>query len=299
MCLYPQTGYYSSQVNPETGKRPITFTRGGSFSGVAIKLACGQCVECRLERARHWAVRCMHESKMHANNEFLTLTYSNEFLPDDGGLRKRDMQLFMKRLRKVHGAGVRFYGCGEYGSQTRRPHYHILLFNCFFDDKKFYKNSESGSPLYTSKGVQEIWPYGNNIIGDVTFDSASYVAGYVVDKVTGKNADDHYLSVDGVYLQPEFSLMSRRPGIGATFFQKHYKDIYRSDSVVMNGVEFTPPRFYDVLYEAIAPKRLVMLKRVRRRKSLLNKSDRTLARSRVKEVVMLRKQHLFAKGKAA
>lgn len=292
-CYHPLTGYFSKDVS-STGKRGIVFDRNASHSGIGFKLPCGRCIGCRLERARQWAVRCVHESKLHEHNCFLTLTYAPEHLPDDGSLRKRDLQLFMKRLRKRFGNGIRFYGCGEYGEDFGRPHYHILLFNCQFRDKVFYKKSKSGETLYTSDIVRELWPYGHNSIGDVTFDSAAYVAGYVVDKINGEKADEHYYNPDnGVFMQPEFSLMSRRPGIGTGFYERFAREIYRSDSVVLNGAEFPPPRFYDNKFELVDSKRLDKLKSIRRRRAILNKADNTPARRRVREVVAIRKLRMF------
>ena len=212
-CYGPLTGYYSAEVS-STGKRPITFDKKKAFSGVAICLPCGRCIGCRLERSRQWAVRLMHENRMHRDSCFVTLTYDNEHLPEGGTLVKRDFQLFMKRLRKVKGEGVRFYACGEYGEYNARPHYHALLFNCGFSDKLVHSKNGRGELLYTSDELHDMWPMGHNIIGDVSFESAAYVARYCVKKVTGKGSDEHYSVVDGdgrIFTRiPEFALMSRR-----------------------------------------------------------------------------------------
>lgn len=285
-CYHPLTAFHGKNGG-------VVFNRHTSKTGISFQLPCGRCVGCRLERSRQWAVRCVHESKLHVHNCFLTLTYDNDHLPDDGSLVKRHLQLFMKRLRKKFGNGIRFYACGEYGADFGRPHYHVLLFGLDFPDKVFHKKSKSGERLYTSEVVRALWPFGANIIGDVTFDSCRYVAGYVVDKITGDKADEHYLSPDGVLLLPEFSLMSRRPGIGAGFYDKFGKEIYRHDSVVLNGVEFTPPRFYDARYELVDSARLAELKEARRKRAIAKRSDNTPERRRVREVVALRKARLF------
>ena len=106
-CYCPITAYYGKDVS-KTGKRRIVFSRDASFSGVTLKLPCGQCIGCRLEKSRQWAVRCMHEKQMHPFNEFVTLTYDDAHLPEGGALVKRHLQLFFKRLRKKFGKGVRF-----------------------------------------------------------------------------------------------------------------------------------------------------------------------------------------------
>jgi len=99
-CYSPITGYRSKEINP-TGKRSIVFNPAKAEQrDQALQISCGQCIGCRLERSRRWAVRCMHEAQMHRYSCFLTLTYSDEFLPSDGTLVLKDFQDFMKRLRK-------------------------------------------------------------------------------------------------------------------------------------------------------------------------------------------------------
>jgi hypothetical protein len=154
-----------------------------------LSLPCGQCVGCRLERSRQWAVRCMHEAQMHTSNCFITLTYAPEFIREakDLSLNYEHFQLFMKRLRKrFTGKTIRFYMAGEYGELRDRPHFHACIFGLDFEDKKFLKRTETGSILYTSKILEELWPYGYSSIGDVNFESAAYVARYIMKKVNGK-----------------------------------------------------------------------------------------------------------------
>lgn len=266
-----------------SGKRGITFNRNASFSGEPIQVPCGQCVGCRLERSRQWAMRCVHESKLHKKNCVLTLTYDDKNLPDDGSLVKRDLQLFMKRLRKEKGNGIRFYACGEYGEKSRRPHYHLVLFNCDFEDKRYYKKSKVDDNLYTSAIAERIWGKGFCVVGDVTFESCAYIARYIIDKMTGPKADEWYTNPDGVIVQSEFTNMSRRPGIGSGYFEKYGEEVFTHDSVIMRGQEVRPPRYYDVKMEEIDPKRMAVLKRKRRQKALKHKEDNSPERRRVKE----------------
>lgn len=298
-CYSPLTAYYSRDVNPDTGKRGVTFHRNASFSGIPMKLPCGQCVGCRLERSRQWAVRCVHEKQMHASNVFVTLTYDDKNLPPGGSLVKRDLQLFMKRLRKKRGEGVRFYACGEYGENTFRPHYHAILFNCDFPDKKFFKRADCGDNVYTSAELLSLWPAGHNVIGSVNFDTAAYVARYIMKKVTGDPAQEYYERYDVrtgeiFNLQPEFTNMSRRPGIGSAWFDKFGPHAYNFDSVIINGLEVRPPRFYDTRFEVLDAERLAELKLVRRRKAI-NLVDSTPERRRVRETVA--KAKLALKGR--
>lgn len=135
----------------------------------------------------------MLESLMHEHSWFVTLTYSDEHYPEDGSLRPRDLQLFMKRLREeVEPRKVRFFAVGEYGDTKLRAHYHLALFG--LDDPSV---------------VERAWRLGFVVIGPLTMQSAAYVCGYVTKKLT-KRGDAR---LDGKY--PEFARMSLRPGIGA------------------------------------------------------------------------------------
>lgn len=295
-CFGPLTAYRPALGKGEiipTGR--LVFDKRFSHTGIPIKIPCGQCVGCRLEKSRQWAMRCMHEKKMCERagypSSFVTLTYDDDNLFEvwrDTGkvtLVLRDLQLFMKRLRKKTGEGVRFYACGEYGSSTARPHYHILLFNRDFPDKKRYRfGPATDHELYTSKALEDLWPAGRNVIGDVSFDSCAYVARYIVDKITGDRSDDHYRG-----RLPEFTVMSRNPGIGTGFYNTYRDEIYTHDSLVINGREVRPPRFYDTKFEVVDSHRMSVLKRKRRAMGRLHKEDNTSRRRRVREVVELAK----------
>nr|AVQ10247.1 replication protein VP4 [Gokushovirinae environmental samples] len=286
-CDEPLIGFHSKEFGP-SGKRRITFDRNSAFSGIPIPLPCQRCMGCRMKYTRDWAIRCMHEKQMHEVSTFLTLTYDNEHLPECGTLVRKHPAAFLKRLRDaVSPRRFRFYGCGEYGEKTFRPHYHLLLFGMEFNDKKYYKMADGGQKLYTSKFVEKYWTCGYNVLGDVDFDSCAYVAGYITKKITGDKAADHYMRVtsDGELMQllPEFSMMSRMPGVGSTWFEKYGAHAYQFDSVIMKGREVSPPRFYDSRYEVVDSDHFALLKSLRRRKSVLRKADNTSARRHVKE----------------
>lgn len=235
-------------------KTLIVFKRSNSFRGEKIDLPCGQCIGCRLERSRQWATRCMHEASMYEKNCFLTLTYDDESIPENGSLCLNDFQLFMKRLRKQYGKGIRYFHCGEYGENLGRPHYHALLFNHDFTDRKFWAK-RNDFKLYTSNALRELWPMGHSVIGDVSFESAAYVARYVMKKVTGDRAADYY----GPKI-PEYTTMSRRPGIGKMWYEKFKGDVYPRDRVVIRGHSTRPPRFYDNILDSEDPALLALLK---------------------------------------
>ena len=218
-----------------------------------LSVPCGQCIGCRLSRSRQWAIRCLHEASLWDTSCFITLTYRDDTLPPFGSLRKSDFQLFMKRLRARVGVRVRFFHCGEYGAVTKRPHYHALLFGYDFSDKRPWR-VRRGLQCWRSSLLEELWPYGQSEIGSVSFESAAYVARYVVDKVTGERSDAHYRRLDVstgelVRIAPEYCTMSRRPGIGREWFDKFGAEVYPADGVVVRGHLQKPPRYYDVAYE--------------------------------------------------
>lgn len=224
-------------------------------------LPCGTCTACLLTHARNWAIRCDQEASLHEKNEFLTLTYDDEHLPPCGSLRQIDVQKFFRRLRKTFpSASPRYFYCGEYGDKLGRPHYHVLLFNFSFDDKKILCG-EGSNRLYTSATLDSLWGHGFTSIGSVTFQSASYVARYCLKKVRGSEASRHYR--DKV---PEYTRMSRRPGIGNSWFHQFKSDVYPSSQIVRDGRTYPPPRYYDSLFDKEAPMALELIKadRVRR-----------------------------------
>lgn len=246
-CYSPLTAYRAREFGAN-GKRGVTFDRGLALTLDPIRLPCLQCIGCRLVRSREWAIRCMHEKQMHETADFITCTYDEDHLPSDNSLDKRHFQLFLKRLRKSYGR-FRYYYCGEYGGRTRRPHYHAIIYGLTFPDKVFYKKNERGDPLFKSAKLDSVWQNGFCTIGDVTYDSALYVASYVVDKITGDRAAEHYTWYDANgrphALLPEFTDMSRRPGIGAAWYARYGGSVRSHDSVVVAGREFKPPRYYD------------------------------------------------------
>lgn len=296
-CYSPLEGYRAKEVNAN-GKRPVVFNPGDGFTDMPIKLPCGQCNGCRLERSRQWAVRCMHESQMHDKNCFLTLTYNNENLPPDMSVNVRHFQLFMKKLRKKFGSGIRFFHCGEYGEKFARPHYHALIFGLDFEDRKLH-SVKNGVPLYTSETLDSLWGMGYATIGDVTFESAAYVARYIMKKINGELADEHYLAKDpqgnwiydpetGEILKrtPEYTTMSRRPGIGKPWLDKFQSDVYPHDFIVVNGKKVKPPKAYDANFEITDPVAFRQVKRLRKLVSNDVKENNTPERLKVREKVL-------------
>lgn len=228
----------------------IAFNTRHGYADVPLKIGCGRCIGCRLERSRQWAVRCMHEAQLHEENCFLTLTYDDAHLPPGGSLVLRDFVLFMKKLRRVVSPRrFSYFHCGEYGEQLGRPHYHALLFGLDFPDKVARKRSAGGSQIFTSAILDRIWRMGQCMIGALTFESAAYCARYSLKKITGPGAREHYTRIteDGeiVELRPEYVTMSRRPGIGKRWFERFGAEVYPADEVIARGQAARPPRYYD------------------------------------------------------
>ena len=142
VCYYPLQAWRSLDYLKGL-KSTIVFSSDTPSDGVysSLTLPCGQCIGCRLNYSRNWAIRCVHESSLHEHNCFITLTYNDENLPLNGSLDLKHFQDFMKRLRKKVSVPIRYFHCGEYGSRLQRPHYHLLLFGLDFPDKKFWKMS--------------------------------------------------------------------------------------------------------------------------------------------------------------
>lgn len=293
-CYHPVQAFKSVERNELSGKFVIRFHEpvGARLKFEPIKLPCGQCVGCRLEYSRQWAVRCVHEASLHEDNCFITLTYADEHLPAARSLQYRDFQLFMKRLGKLaraqRGRGVRFYMCGEYGENFGRPHYHALLFDWRFDDQVLLRRSEQAT-LWRSPTLERLWTKGHSSIGSVTFESAAYVARYVMKKVTGNAAGDHYAvedDPDGVCERtPEFTNMSLKPGIGAEWYRKYGSDVYPEDEVVMAGRKMKPPRYYDQLFAESHPETMDEIKARRVERANQRIADNTPERLRVREEV--------------
>ena len=280
-CYSPLKGY----VDSETGG--IRFTKDKTVQ--TMEVACGQCLGCRLDRSRHWAMRMVHEASLHKDNCFITLTYrppiectehqrkAKQHIPDDWNLNKVHFQKFVKRLRKAYSKvhpekKIKYYHAGEYGNVCKhgidlriakcpmckfgRPHYHAILFNITFKDLVSYK-TDGARAYHTSPTLEKIWGYGQCDVGEVNFKSAAYVARYCMKKVTGKIADDHYQQIDEhgelIKVEPEYATMSN--GLGRGYYEKFKSDFWPSDesSVPGHGVVPKVPRYYAEIYKETDP----------------------------------------------
>lgn len=285
----------------------VTFDRRHRDIRKELLLPCGRCQACRLERSKQWAIRCMHEAQMHEHNAYITLTYDEKNLPENNSLTYRDFQLFMKRLRKARSRNataflhapsghllskreIGFYMCGEYGEKFDRPHFHAILFGIDFADKKLFSTRQNFR-LYTSETLTKIWQKGHATTGAVTYQSAAYVARYVMKKITGKNAKLHYQKINNetgeIYNKtPEFNNMSRRPGIGSNWLNQYTSDVYPDGKTILNGVKINAPRYYDKIRQRTHPQEIEDLQWKRTEQGIARAEDNTDARRAVKEKVL-------------
>lgn len=241
-CYRPVTAF-----KPVDGG-PIIFMEKKGYR--EIKIPCNGCIGCRIRKREEWATRIYCESKMHKESHFVTLTYDDSNLPVDFGLNYRDIQLFHKRMREAIGP-FRFFVAGEYGDKNKRPHYHGVYFGLQLDDLVKCNSLYSASDLFTSERVGKCWGKGHHSIGEVTYASARYCATYAVKRIRGEAADLHYERVSQhgeiIKVEPEFAKMSLKPGIGVSWLEKYWRDIYSvHDKVVINGSMKNVPKAFDL-----------------------------------------------------
>lgn len=311
-CYSPLRGYQA-----RTGG--FTFRKSESH-GNKMVVSCGGCLGCRLDRSRMWASRIVHEASMHDENCFITLTYDREKLPQGwwdkdqwrpgasdraffnpvkqrwdvgASLCPPDFQKFVKKLRKkLKGRRIKYFHCGEYGKYGpgHHPHYHACIFGYDFHDREFVSERE-GITTYTSKELEDIWDHGFVTVGECNYETASYTARYILKKITGVRADDHYMWVDndGVvsWFKPEYITMSN--GVGKAWYEKFKSDVFPSDEVPVpgKGVFKKAPRYYEDLLEKDDPECLEDIKMRREKHRRENASeyttDRLYAKYRVKK----------------
>lgn len=263
-CYYP-IQCHEEGLN-ENGKKQVVFTSKNHTDACnAFKIPCGTCTGCCLERARQWAIRCVHEAQLNANNAFITLTYAPDKLPSGGTLVPKDFKHFIKRLRNKTKLKIRYFHCGEYGKKLSRPHYHALIFGYHFPDRILWK--EKPFRWYTSNELKALWPYGFSTVCDLTPATASYVARYTLKKVYGKRSKEHYRGK-----HPEYITMSRMPGLGYNWYLKYKSDIYPEGVyTTASGHKTSPPKYYDRLYEAESPIQMSKIKLDRQERASHNK----------------------------
>jgi len=297
VCYAPIKAFKDAEGN-------IIFNNDKGLGISELNLPCAQCIGCRLNHAEGWAIRMIHESQLHEQNSFLTLTYSDENLPPNGNLRYEDVTKFIKKLRKVLSKTqfkntIKYYRVGEYGENFSRPHYHIILFGFDFSNTQIkYKNKLNSKTLWRSKPhkyyisslLNDLWTFGHCEIGDVNYQTCMYVAKYVTKKVNGKNKTAHYSRCDQhgeiFQLEQEKSSMSRKQAIGKAWLEKFYTDIYPKDFCVHSTKKLKTPKYYDKWLEKYHPSLYDSVKS-ERESSMIDRDADPIALTRSYEVKLL------------
>lgn len=215
------------------------------------KLPCGECLLCRWERSNEWALRCKLEAGRFERNMFITLTYNWLWERRTGAhVTHSDLRRFLKNLRTYFYrhlglTGIRFFACGEYGRESFRPHYHLILFNCpHFGDEKAFAKDKAGFPLYKSNILNRLWGRGFCSIGEVSDHS--------IDYVTRSRVKDCFIKTKKKKGYPAFITMSRLDGgLGGQYFKEHFDEIVKNDCIVYNGKRYPIPRGFNRKLEEI------------------------------------------------
>lgn len=275
-CNDPIAGWKSRTPHPLTRKRGVVFDLSQGEKHLPINIACGKCFGCLLAKSREWATRCSHEASLHEYNSFITLSYDSENLPRTPAglptLYPKHFTNFMKKLRKRQPGKLLYLQAGEYGKKKNRPHHHVLVFNCNFPDKTYWRKSGNYT-LYRSEQLESIWEKGHSEIGTVTMESAGYVARYTM------KADN---TPPGAV--PEYMTMSRNPAIGKKWLDQYFSDVYPSDEIAtMHGPTYRPPRYYDKILEKQHPELYKTIRTARnaRLTAEIRSGDRQTARERI------------------
>ena len=261
-----------------------------------MPIACGQCIGCRLDYSREWANRGYIEASQYKDNYFITLTYDDEHLPKKeeittsdgityteipqiewkGCLEPKDFTQFMKNLRQImkrdyNQENIRFIGCGEYGTQNKRPHYHLILFNCQLPIESFYnpKVNWEKNVYWQNVIIERAWNKGISNICEANWENIAYTARYITKKINGTESEDIYACQGQL---KEFFRCSRNPGIARDYYEKNKDQIYKNDQITIKTKKglrrIKPPAYFDRLYEEENPKRMQEIKEERRKKQI-------------------------------
>ena len=304
-CYKPLIRLYNPN-NKDISGRVYSLSRYSQLTGRQLKyedlmfrkdimlIPCGQCIGCRIRQREDWTTRIELEARDYPKDQvwFITLTYDDEHVPGmivkTGELVRpaqyvwkpgkrtpesvqilmyTDVQKFLKRLRKAYRGKLRYFVAGEYGEQTARPHYHMILYGWQpFDLKDLYKTRKNG--YYTSDWLSNIWEQGNVQIAQAVPETYRYVAGYVTKKmyeIDGKKANVYY-----ELGQPKpFACMSLKPGLGDKYYQQHKRKIWKQGYIqCTNGKHAQIPRYYEKQMEAENPERLWKIKQKRQERTI-------------------------------
>lgn len=295
-CYKPVKAWIITGTRSDTGHKVLKFKEPIGIPTEEIKIPCGSCIGCRMDYSRMWMGRIVKEASLYPNNAFITLTYNNENLPIKDSINtetgelitghplvKKHLQGFIKRLRREYDyhfkhTGIRFYACGEYGGKTMRPHYHLAVFNInttAWGDIKFHNNNFNGDATWTSQKIEDIWGKGFCLIGDLTPQSAAYIARYMLKKQKGPTKKWYYES-KGII--SEYTSMSVKPGIAKDWYEQHKDEYWINDRVLIPQRHKAPmitktPAYFDKQLET--EKGIEEMERIKeKRKTTAEKQER-------------------------
>ena len=307
-CCKPLIRLYNPNDREQSG-RVYSLARFSQLSGKQLKyedlmynpkimlVPCGQCIGCRIRQREDWTTRIELEARDYPKEEvwFITLTYDDDHVPGmivkTGEIMRKvqytwkpgekrpssvqillyeDIQKFLKRLRKAYRGKLRYFVAGEYGEQTARPHYHMILYGWRPTDlENLYKIQHNG--YYTSEWLKDLWGMGQIQIAQAVPETYRYVAGYVTKKmyeIDGKKANEYY----ELGQTKPFACMSLKPGLGDKYYQEHKAEIWRQGYIqCTNGKKAQIPRYYEKQMEAENPQRLWRIKQNRQKNAMQQK----------------------------
>lgn len=282
-------------------------SRKSASNGSTLTVPCGQCIGCRLDKQRDWTARICHEARLWPVNAWLTITYDEANLPWDQSLNLRHWQLFIKHLRRdLAPRQIRFIAQGEYGDQTGRPHYHAVVFNYSSGDLKIWKPRDGMAPIFLAPRLTALWKKGNVFESPFEPGCANYIAAHCVKRLSQEKAEEsgllqrlHLQTGEWITARPEFWVMSRRPGIGAGYFDRYADELWTHDSVILHNREASVPRYYNRLMEEADPERYARLRdaRVAEARKPDRRANNTPARLASREQVTKARLNLKPKRK--
>ncbi|QCS36255.1 replication initiator protein [Capybara microvirus Cap1_SP_188] len=232
----------------------------GNIQGIPLdaeyfSVGCGHCIACRLSKSKDWANRMTLEAMYHSSCFFLTLTYDDAHLPEQHlqkngdispihSLNKKHFQDFMKRLRwKFRDVEIRYYACGEYGEKSMRPHYHAIIFGLPLDrlGDAIYSGCSSGFKVFAYTELSKLWVFGNHIVAEANWQTMAYTSRYITKKQFGIGSKIY----EELGYIPEFSLMSRKPGIGKIWLDASRYSVLDDKAIYIPGKGKQPiPRYF-------------------------------------------------------
>jgi len=257
-CTSPKTVGFLSD-----GKTICWSPKKYSKEFAPFQLPCGKCISCRLEYARQWAIRCIHEAQMHEQNSFITLTYDDQNLVSPKLIYKH-FQDFMKRLRRKNPhLNIGVFVTGEYGEINKRPHWHAIIFNYRPHDCIYKYSNHRGDKIYSSAELTTLWPYGQSDVGSVTLESAGYCARYAAKKLVHGHDDQHDYK--------PISKKSNKHAIGKTWLEKYWPDVFNHGYVILpDGSKAGIPRYYEKWLQKEQPGAWTQY-RIKTKQNIINK----------------------------